>query len=151
VAFLHHATGILVKGATPPYEVRTHSVVLVNNGRRPAKNVRIGHNLLPDFSIAPGIQYSVNDLPGGQKEILFPVLIPKKQITIAYAYTAPVLWADVNTHFDHEDGAVKILNVLPTVQSPKWLRMSVWPPAGIGAIACVYLIVLGAAWLYSRV
>lgn len=150
VAFLQHATGIPLQGANPPAAVGTHSLVLTNTGRKAAKNVRLGHNSLPNFTIFPDVEYAVVDLPGGQREIRIPTLIPKKQLTIAYAYGSPLQWHQVNTHLEHDDGPVKVLNVLPTVQLPTWVRRTMLFLALVGAITAVYLFVHGALWASQR-
>lgn len=146
VAFLQHATGVHLPNATPPAAVGTHSVVLANNGKKAATNVRLGHNVLPEFSIVPGIEYAVAALPNGQREIRIPFLIPGKQITISYVYLAPLEWHNVNTHLEHDGGPVRVLRVLPTVPAPTWLRRTLLTLAGAGLIALCYLGVIAIRW-----
>lgn len=85
-----------------PASVNTHSVILRKSGNKAAKNVRTGHNFLTSFNAYPVIEYSVNDLPGGDKELLFPILTPKKEITISYLYFPPYTWEKINTHIESD-------------------------------------------------
>lgn len=137
VSYLGHVSGIRLKSE---HHVNTHSVVLRNAGRKTANNVRLGHNILPDFQIFPDIEYTVRDLPGGAKEILIPTLVPKKQITISYLYFPPLTWDQINTHLESDEGPVKVLNVLPTIQFPKWLITVLWILIGYGVIGVLYTI-----------
>jgi hypothetical protein len=140
VSYLGHVSGILLSKANPPVQVNTHSVVLRNAGGKTETNIRLGHNVLPDFQIFPDIEHSVKELPGGQKEIVIPKLIPKKQITITYLYFPPLTWEKVNTHLESDVGSIKVLNVLPTVQPPKWLLIIIWLLIGYGVIAVLYTL-----------
>lgn len=111
-----------------------------NTGRKKANNVRFGHNVLPAYQVYPDTSYEERELPGGQKEIVFSELIPKKQVTVSYLYFPPLTWDQVNTHIESDDGPVKVLNVLPTVQLPKWLRVILWTLIGYGVIGLLYTI-----------
>ncbi len=119
-------------------QVNTHSVVFRNAGRKTANNVRLGHNILPDFQVSPDTEYTVADLPGGGKEIRFPKLVPKKQVTITYLYFPPLTWDQVHTHVESDEGPVKVLNVLPTVQLPRWVITILWLLVGYGVIGLLY-------------
>ncbi len=146
VSYLGHVSGIFLSRATPPMQVNTHSVVLRNTGRKTARNVRLGHAVLPDFSVYPDIEYSVADLPGGGKEIRFPQLVPEKQVTVSYLYFPPITWGSINTHVESDDGPVKVLNVLPTVQLPKWLSSILWFLIGYGVLGAIYSLYAFALW-----
>lgn len=42
--------------------IYTHSVIVRNTGRKPASNLRLGHNVLPDnFIVQPDIEYRVSN------------------------------------------------------------------------------------------
>lgn len=140
ISYLGHVSGIRLSSGQTPMQINTHSVVLRNAGRKTANQVRLGHNVLPDFQVNPDIAYSVETLPGGGKEIVFPQLIPKKQITVSYLYFPPLLWSQINTHIESEEGPVKIINVLPTAQLPKWLLILLWLLIGYGFIGVVYTV-----------
>jgi hypothetical protein len=137
VSYLGHVSGIRLRGEHSIH-VNTHSLVLRNAGRKTASNICLGHITLPDFQIFPDIEYVVKELPGGEKEIVIPKLVPKKQVTITYLYFPPLTWNQINTHLESDEGPVKVLNVLPTVQLPKWLITILWIVIGYGVIGVVY-------------
>jgi hypothetical protein len=126
VTYISHTFAIRLnppnEGA-PALQVHTHSLVIRNIGRKPAKNVRIGHNVLPNFQVFPQIQYEVVTLPSEGSEILFPTLVPREQITINYLYYPPVLWSNVNTLEKSDEGLARRVNVLLTRQYPKWFQL----------------------------
>src|SRR5206468_3645193 len=80
--------------STPPdrqaIHVHTHAVVLRNTGRRSATNVRLHHNVLPDFTIWPSIAHRTEALPDGTQDIVIPVLVPGEEITVSYLYFPPL-------------------------------------------------------------
>jgi hypothetical protein len=147
VSYLGHVSGIYLSKADPPTQVNTHSVVLRNAGGKTETNIRLGHNELPDYQIYPDIEHEVKELPGGEKEIVIPRLIPKKQITITYLYFPPLTWDKVNSHLESESGSIKVLNVLPTVQLPKLLLWAIWILIGYGIIAVLYTLYEVYKWL----
>jgi hypothetical protein len=147
VAFLGHVSGIRLQRDGAPLAVGSHSVVIRNAGRKAAFNVRIGHNTLPDFQVYPDTPYTVETLPNGSREIHLGQLIPKKQITITYLYFPPLTWEQVNTHLETDDGPIKVLNVLPTVQPSKPVLTATWALIGIGAVTLLYLITLLLRWV----
>ena len=141
ISYLGHVSGIRLHRTKEEKEdttVNTHSVVLRNAGRKTAKNVRLGHNILPDYQVMPDIQHEVIDLPNGGKEILFPTLVPKKQITITYLYFPPTYWSQINTHIESDEGPGKFVSVLPTPQLPRWLTTIIWILIGYGVIGVIY-------------
>ena len=113
ISYLGHVSGIQLTRPEGPVVVNTHSVVLRNTGGRAATNVRLGHAVLPDFQIFPDIDYTVKNLPGGQKEIVIPILVPKKDITVTYLYFPPLTWNQVNTHLESDDGPVRVFEDFP--------------------------------------
>ncbi|HAU0297843.1 TPA: hypothetical protein ACMGHP_002616 [Legionella pneumophila] len=138
ITYLGHVSGIKLSSTTNPIIVNSHSIVLRNNGRKAATDIRLGHNTLPDFQVFPDIQYEVKDLPGGQKEIIIPKLIPKKEITITYLYFPPTTWNQVNTHIESDDGPIQVVRILPTIQIPNWIKFILWFLLTYGAIALIY-------------
>ena len=140
IVYLGHVSGISLKKYEQPIQVNTHSVVIRNAGKKTDTNIRLGHNTLPDFQIYPDIEYEVKQLPGGVKEILIPKLVPKKQITVSYLYFPPLTWDQINSHLESDSGPLKVLNVLPTIQLPKWLISLLWILIGYGVIAILYTL-----------
>jgi hypothetical protein len=124
-------------------QVFTHSIVIRNAGRKSANNVAVGHNFFPrDYQIFPAIAHEVRKIPDSADEIFIPVLVPGQQITISYLYWPPVTYAQVNTYVKSDDGFAKVLHVIPTPQSPKWLLATIWVFVTLGAITAIYFLFL---------
>jgi hypothetical protein len=120
--------------------VNMHALVVRNNGKKPATNVRLGHNVLPDFSIYPNIQYRVEDLAGGGQEIVFPVLIAGAQVMVQYLYFPPLLANTINTHVQSDEGTAKSWNVWLVQHYPKWVYDILRAVLLIGILAIIYLL-----------
>jgi hypothetical protein len=86
--------------------------------------------------VYPSIQHSVEPLPHGGAELVFPSLIPKEEVTVSYLYFPPDLWSNINTHLKCDQGFVRTVDVLPTPRPPRWLLNIIW-----------FLIISGAAGL----
>lgn len=125
------------------FRVHTHAIVVSNTGNRPAKNVRVGHAFLPtNFKVLPIINHHVEDLPGGGKEIVFPNLVPKKQVTISYLYYPPLTWNQINTHVESDEGSAKVVEVLLTPQISKRIQKLLILLILTGATTVIYIIYL---------
>ena len=148
VSYLGHVSGITFNRGDSPITVNTHSVVIRNAGQSNAKFIRLGHRVLPDFQIYPDIDYQVKELPGGGKEIVIPQLAAQRQVMITYLYFPPLTWDQVNSYSESDDGPVKIVNVLPTVQLPRWIRMALWVLTAYGTLAVLYSLYALAVWLW---
>jgi hypothetical protein len=123
-------------------------VVVRNTGRKPAENLRVGHTILPDdFIVQPDMEYTIKELPGGSKELVFPIIPPKKQITISYLYFPPLTYDKINSHVESDNGAAKPVNVLLQPVFSKWVNASVWVLMLLGMTTIMYLLVQGALWL----
>lgn len=130
------------------FKIHTHAIVVRNTGNRPAKNVRVGHAVLPpNFKVLPIINHHVEDLPGGGKEIVFPNLVPKKQVTISYLYHPPLTWNQINTHVESDEGTAKVIEVLLIPRISKWLQKLIIILTLTGATAVIYIIY----WLLKNV
>lgn len=122
--------------------IYTHSVIVRNTGRKPASNLRLGHNVLPDnFIVQPDIENRINALPGGSKELIFPTLAPKKDIMISYLYFPPLTYNQINSHIESDAGAAKVVNVLLQPIVPKMVIFIAWVLMLIGLISCVYMFI----------
>lgn len=132
---------------SPGAIVNTHSVVIRNMGRKAATNVRLGHNFLPNVNVYPDVEYEIRDLPGGGKELLFPTLVPKKEVSVNYLYFAPDTWERVNTHVESDAGPAKVVPVLLQPQPRPWQLRAVWTLIVIGIVACAYVLFEGIRWI----
>lgn len=103
-----------------PVLIHTHSIVVRNVGKSAANNVRLGHSVLPNFSVTPDIQHEVNRPANGSPEIIFPKLISEEQVTVTYLYFPPVTFQNVNTYTKSDEGFAKIVPVLlqPRISRP---------------------------------
>ena len=121
------------------FNVFTHSIVLRNAGRSAARNVRVTHSTLPNYSVFPGITYGVEHLPDGETDIVIPILVPEQEITISYLYYPPTTWDKINSTVRSDDGFAKVMNVLPTIQYPKWINATAGSLMLIGIVALLYV------------
>jgi hypothetical protein len=134
-----------------PLVVHTHAVVVRNVGRLPARNVRLGHNVLPpNFTIYPPRLSRIERLPGDRNEIVFDTLVPGEQLTISYLYQPPLTWNQINTDVRSDEGLAQVINVLPARQYPKWLIRVLTFLLIIGAVASLYLLMASFLFFYER-
>lgn len=124
-----------------PIDVFSHSIVLRNAGRKAATNVRVTHSTLPDFNVFPALAYSVNQLPGGGKEIVFPKMVPGEQLTVSYLYFPPLTYTGVNFGIRSDEGFAREIPVLLQRQYPKWFNYSVAICLLAGMVTIVYGLV----------
>jgi hypothetical protein len=139
-----HVSSFKVKPEDPDeeeYWVYTHSAIIRNIGRKTARNVRLGHAVLPkDVRVEPDIEYTQKDLPGGGKEFIFLSIIPKKQVTVSYLYFPPLTYTQINTHVESDEGPAKLVTALLQPQPPKWLIKVIWFLIVAGCISLIYII-----------
>ncbi len=132
-----------------PFLVYTHTVVVRNSGRSAATNVRVTHKTLPDVNVFPPTQYTVEDLPGGGRDIVFPRLVAGQQVVLSYMYLPPLTAGDVHAGVASDQGFAKELNVLLQPVPPRWLVRLLIALIAIGAIALLYLVWLGVRHLLA--
>lgn len=142
VCFYVHSGAVGVMVDEQEIRFHTHALIVANQGRSLAHNVRLGHNTLPYFEISPPIEYDVRNLPGGAREIVIPVLPAKKTITVNYLYHPPLFWNGVNSYVESDEGPAKVLNVLPTPQWPLWARVGAWALLIYGLFAILYTLAI---------
>lgn len=67
----------------PKLAIRTDSVTIQNDGRKPATNIEIVHKERPDhFQFSTAISYSEETTPSGEHIIKVPSLGPKEHVNI---------------------------------------------------------------------
>lgn len=126
-----------------PIDVYTHSVVVSNQGRRPATNVRVNHTVLPDFTISPTAAYTVQTMPDGSRDIVIPAMVPGEWLTISYLYFPPVTWNQVNAGIKFDEGFARQIPVLLQRQVPRWVTVTLTILAFVGLVSVLYAVVLG--------
>ncbi len=138
VSFIGHVSSFTLQNEQHTV-VHTHSVIVINAGRKAAQNVRLSHKVLPpDVTVYPPVQYTIERNPEGAGEILIPVLVQKEQVTISYLYFPPLTWNQVNASTKSDEGFAKILNVIPMPQLNKGVLVAVWALLFVGASFIFY-------------
>jgi hypothetical protein len=145
ITYLVHASAIPIHpqppSTEPPSQVNIHTYVIRNAGRVSAKNVRVGHNYLPNsFQIYPPVSYQIIGATGGTAEILIPALVPGEELAISYLYFPPVLYTGIHSYTKSDEGFAKVVNAIPTPQPTKLAKVIVLGLMFIGACSIVYWI-----------
>ncbi len=135
VSFYGHVSSFTFRANGEPFTIHSHEVVVRNTGRKAATNVRFSHAVLPDaFDVSPSVPYTVETLPDGSKDIVFPLLIPKQQITVAYLYPPPTVFTNVNTAVVCDSGGAQ------QVQMEVSKKMSTWASGFLAAMLIVGML-----------
>ena len=138
ISYMGYASGFLLNDKSSP-PIFTHSIVIKNIGRKSATNVRVGHGTLPEtYLVYPNVQNDVVDLPDGGKEIIFPKIVPKEQITISYLYFLPLNPEQINLYVKSDECLARIFTAIPTPQPPRWVTIVAQILILIGISAVVY-------------
>lgn len=135
---------------TSPIIINTHTVVVRNTGNLAAKNVRVGHRVLPDgsYNINPQTYYEIRDIPGssslsvGAKEIIFPTLVPNEQVEISYLYVPPITYDQLTTYVKSDEGFAKVIQAVPSPSLKNWQKYAVYVLLFIGCSTFIYWGVL---------
>ena len=120
--------------------VNTHSVVIMNVGRRAATNVRLSHHFLPEFNISPPVEYQLKEVPNSGKDIVIPTVIPNQQLTISYLYFPPITYAEVNAGVKCDEGFAPQIPVLLQRQYPNWFNYSAVVLMIVGMVTLAYVL-----------
>ena len=140
VSFIGHISSFDLKDEKHT-KVGTHSIVIRNAGRKSATNVRVGHHFLPAYiKIDPSIKYTIEENPENKSEIVFPVLVPKEQVSISYLYTQPVTFHNINSYTKSDDGFAEILRVIPKPQPNKLIEFILSTFVFVGGSFTLYWI-----------
>jgi len=134
-----HVSSFTIKDTKVP--VFTHSIVVMNNGKKTAKNVRIGHDIFPNnYVIHPPKESEIVSIEGTRRELKISELIPNEIITVNYLYFPPITWDQINTTVKHDDGFGKLVTVIPTTQYPKWAINLTKFFLFLGIVAFLYIV-----------
>jgi len=72
--------------ALPAGVFHTHSIVVRNAGRETAKDVRIGHYVMPPhFNLFPPVPHTIQSSTNGISEIVIPHMVPGEQLSVSYS------------------------------------------------------------------
>lgn len=106
--------------------IGTFALFLWNPGKAPAKDVHVGHYLLPANNVFPDIPRETVALPGGGQAMKFPVIPPKTQVSISYLYFGVMTVEQIISYVGWEGGTAKRLPVILQRVWPKWYVTSMW-------------------------
>ncbi len=108
-------------GQPAQVDIATISLFLWNQGKAPAREVHVGHNVLPAHSVYPDIPREENPLPGGGGGVAmrFPIFPARTLVTITYLVAGPFPQNFIQ-YVGSEDGAGKRIPVMLQRIWPKW-------------------------------
>ena len=69
-------------------------------------------------------------------------MVPKKQITINYLYFPPLLFNQINTYTESDQGSAKAVNMILTRQYSRNVALSAGLVFLLGLVALGYLLVI---------
>ena len=142
ITYLGHTSAFDVRGnnGEPGIRIHTHAIVVRNSGKKPATNVRVTHYFLPQFQLTPPLSHTVEPLPAGGAEIVFPTLVPGEQVAISYLYFPPLVWNQVHINTKSDEGFARVIQVLPTPQLPLWQRRILHALLLVGCMSVLYVV-----------
>lgn len=122
-----------------PGDVHTHTIVVMNTGKKTAHNVRIDHPYFPlSYVLTPPKNHMVTHGQGTSAEICIPVLVPNEQISISYLYFPPVTWSQISGWVKCDEGMAKAIQVIPSTPPPKPVLWLLWALTFVGASTVMY-------------
>lgn len=131
-------------------DLRSHSVLVRNTGKRAAMNVRIQHGATPPSVHVLPIGANVTRTASGPGfELLFPVLVPGEHVHISYLYRAPMLARQIHGLVKCDEMLAKTYQNVPTAPPSKPTRVAGATLALIGATAVLYALVRAYLWLLT--
>ncbi|MEM9178807.1 MAG: hypothetical protein AAGA89_03815 [Pseudomonadota bacterium] len=123
------------------HSVRTHVLVLRNAGKKPAENVRISHNNLPQFSVFPSIEHEIiRDDEGAGGIIMIPRMLPNETININYLYFPPVHVGEIHAQIRHNEGFATDVRIVPNRQYPGWVNALIGGLMIVGLTTAIYFV-----------
>lgn len=149
ISYVGHVSAFEIPLPDKLLHVFSHAIVIKNVGRDSSRNIRIGHNKLPNYTLNPKVQHEVNTVPGGGVEIVIPVLVSGEQITISYLYMPPDTWGTINAYTKSDEGFAKIIHVIPSPLPNKWVLWAIYLLSGTGLLTATYFGFLLVTWLAS--
>ncbi|QKY02826.1 hypothetical protein G3257_11610 [Janthinobacterium lividum] len=130
--------------------INTHSIVLINTGKKTAKNVRVSHANLPiNINVFPHIEFEIKkNEQNGTADLIFSTLVPKEQVTISYLYFPPLTWNNVNSTIKSDDGFAQQIQFIP---SPQPNKITTWATSILTFIGASFLLYVIITTLLGRI
>lgn len=136
--------------AEPITDLRSHSVLVRNTGKRAAMNVRIQHGATPpSIHVLPHGANVTRTASGPGFELQFPVLVPGEYLHISYLYRAPLMASQIHGLVKCDEMLAKTYQNLPTTPPSRPTRIVGATLAFIGATAVLYVLVRAYLWLLT--
>jgi hypothetical protein len=130
-----------------PAVVRSHTIVVSNQGGATAHNIRIGHNWLPaGHSVSPALN-TLN--PGNRNEILVPTLCPNEMFTISYLYPITNHFSEINTYMKCDEGLAEVANIKHVSIKSSVLITVINCLCFIGVFSVIYFVIKILPFLYK--
>lgn len=134
--------------------VHSFYIVLTNNGKLKAENIRIQHLILPEYrEIIPHVKSYVDEIGEGLKDLVIEQMVPGEQLTIQYLYYVDEEFGNRSIKFFNgikcDDGYVKVEHYLPTKQFPNWVNLISLALMFVGAVSIIYYVMKLIVWFYD--
>lgn len=125
ICYMSHVQSVTLppQGATPAVIVNTFVLFLWNQGKAPAKDVQVLHNMFPAHNVYPDIQRSTVPTPGGGTAIQFPSIPPKLLVNISYVTFNVPANQQIISHVTYEHGQAHFIPVNLQRVFPKWATL----------------------------
>jgi len=128
--------------------VRSHTVVVTNQGNATAHNVRIGHFILPAHAVYPPMNVPF-ETKNPKNEILIPTLSPKESVTISYLYDNKLHVSQINSYIKCNEGLAEVANLQHVSVKSPFLRNILGIIFFIGMVTVVYWVIKIGICLYK--
>ena len=127
-----------------PTTIHTHTLIIRNIGRAAANNVRVGHNVWPNyFDVQLPTQHRVEDVPNSNtKEIVINKMVSCDEVHISYIYFPPLTWQQIHTSVKSDEGQATGWRVALQRVFPRWFNVQATVFYLIGIVAAIYVIVI---------
>lgn len=136
-----------VSNLNQPAVVRSHTIVISNQGNATAHNIRIGHNWLPPgHSVSPALN-TLNS--GNPSEILIPTLCSGEIFTISYLYPITNHFSEINTYLKCDEGLAKVANIKHISIRSTVLITIINCLFFVGVFSVIYFVVKILPYLYK--
>lgn len=128
--------------------VRSHTVVITNQGTATAHNLRIGHFFLPAHTVFPPMNIPFDE-KHPKNEILVPTLSPKENIVVSYLYDDNLHVSRVNAYIKCDEGLAEVANLQHVSIKSPFLRNTLQVIFFIGIVAVTYWVIkIGICFYY---
>ena len=143
IALIAHASAITI---TPPsglpMTVNSHSLILRNAGKAPARKIKIGHYIMPpNLSVFPSRAYNLTQLQDNSVELSFDNILPKEQVVINYLYFAPLTFNNTTSYVKSDEQVANFKEAVIDSRPPITASIIAGILMLVGLISLIYLAV----------